>query len=128
MSTFYDSLSLPAFLALTFGFPFVMMHYFWKNRRSYPIEYLIGIMFVCLTGFVSGTIRLLEVYKEASELPSWLRGTPIPFVILASVFMYVGAYKKAEDPAKKRTILFLFMTLLSIYLFVALMAIFKPWK
>jgi len=129
MSTFYDNLPLPIFLALTFLVPILILMYFYSKRDENPYTFLIGMLFLCLTGFSAGVVRIFIEFKIFEESLHWFGAIPIPFILMTAFFVLVGAYKKSkDDEEKRRKIIYLSIIQLCIVLFIVLLGIFKPWE
>lgn len=119
MSTLYDNLPLPVFLAISFLIPISLIIYFWINRNLYPNAMLIGILFVCLTGLSSGFIRLFKYLY-------WTQVVPASFALIAGQFIFIGAYQKAKGNEEKRKhVLFLMICFWLIILVVVLIIVLK---
>lgn len=129
MSIFYDNLPLPLFLGITFLVPILICMHFYKERSKYPFAALIGIVFLCLTAFSAGMVRIFEEFKLFQQYSHWFGAIPIPFILGAIPLILVGAYQKVKhDEVKRKTILFLAMIQLVIFLFIVFLSIFKPWE
>ena len=126
MKIFYDSLPFPIFLSVTFIVPLLVFIHFLKRKDNYPFVALIGIAFLCLSGFSAGAVRIFSDYNLLEEYSDWYGALPIPFVLLTIPFILVGAYQKVKNDKKKRIqILFVSIGLFVIILYIALLGIFK---
>ncbi|GEM_PF-4780206 len=129
MSIFYDNLPFPLFLAITVIVPLLILLYFHKRKSEYPTTFLIGIVFLCISAFSAGVIRVFIEFQLYESYSRWFGAIPIPFILLTIQFIMVGAYQKVkENEVKRRKILFFSFILFLIILFIVFLAIFKPWE
>jgi Na+/H+ antiporter NhaD/arsenite permease-like protein len=129
MNIFYENLPFPIFIGITFVVPVLILFYFYKKKSDYPTVFLIGMIFLCLTAFAAGIVRVLREFQMYNKYAHLFGAIPIPFIILTIPFIMVGAYQKVKDnEGKRRKILFFSLILFFIVLFFVLLSIFKPWE
>lgn len=81
MSNFYENLTFPLFIGITFVVPVLILLYFYKKKSEYPTVFIIGMVLLCLTSFAAGIVRVLRefrLYKEyhligALPIPGYLK-------------------------------------------------------
>jgi uncharacterized membrane protein YfcA len=125
LNTFYESLSLPVYLLLTIGGSLAFAVYFLRKTNEYPKIFILGTIFVALSAFTAGIVRILREFDIAEKYSNYFGATPIPFVLGSFVFIFIGAYQKVKyDERKKRQVILLSIALAVIVLFVVCLSVF----
>lgn len=126
MSIFYNSLPLPVYLFITFIIPIMLVIYILRNRKEYPLTMVLGIVFLSLSAFSAGIIRVFSELNIVGEFVDALKSLPIPLVLLTIVFVLIGAYRKVRhDEVKRRKILIISLLQVFIILSVGLVILIK---
>ncbi|WP_374018206.1 hypothetical protein ABU162_30060 [Paenibacillus thiaminolyticus] len=125
----FSYLPWPLYVALAFGVGLCIVVFAIKGRRSYPRDFIIGLVLLAVSCVLISINKTIESTSINNEKIWQIDMAAIPVGGVSIVFIFAGAYKKTKhDPEKHKIVRICIYSLIGIFTamgIIALSAIYK---